>query len=163
MSSSCPAGPPWRWPSLVVISQVKLNVMNAYSGSLAWTNSFTQVTMRYPGRLVFVVFNVSVALLLDGTENVQRAEQHPGLLRELCDGLGGHRCDRHRDQQEPAEDLPDGGDHLENGFRCSHLARRLSGVGRDGIPAALARDARRLMDSVEHARLGDVEARDLVR
>jgi hypothetical protein len=87
MSSSCPAGPPWRWPSLVVISQVKINVMNAYSGSLAWTNSFTRVTMRYPGRLVFVVFNVSVALLLDGTENVQRAEQHPGLLRELCDGL----------------------------------------------------------------------------
>jgi len=26
---------------LVVISQIKINVTNAYSGSLAWTNSFT--------------------------------------------------------------------------------------------------------------------------
>ena len=49
---------------LVVISQIKINVTNAYSGSLAWTNSFTRVTKRYPGRLVFVIFNVSVALLL---------------------------------------------------------------------------------------------------
>ena len=46
---------------LVVISQIKINVTNAYSGSLAWTNSFTRVTKRYPGRLVFVIFNVSVA------------------------------------------------------------------------------------------------------
>ncbi len=49
---------------LVVISQIKINVTNAYSGSLAWTNSFTRVTKHYPGRLVFVIFNVSVALLL---------------------------------------------------------------------------------------------------
>ncbi len=49
---------------LVVLSQIKINVTNAYSGSLAWTNSFTRVTKRYPGRLVFVIFNVSVALLL---------------------------------------------------------------------------------------------------
>ncbi|WP_226347052.1 purine-cytosine permease family protein [Agilicoccus flavus] len=49
---------------LVVLSQVKINVTNAYSGSLAWTNSFTRVTKRYPGRLVFVVVNVSIALVL---------------------------------------------------------------------------------------------------
>ena len=49
---------------LVVISQIKINVTNAYSGSLAWTNSFTRVTKRYPGRLVFVIFNLAVALLL---------------------------------------------------------------------------------------------------
>jgi purine-cytosine permease-like protein len=49
---------------LVVISQVKINVTNAYSGSLAWTNSFTRVTKRYPGRLVFVAFNLAVALVL---------------------------------------------------------------------------------------------------
>src|SRR6478752_2017482 len=49
---------------LVVISQIKINVTNAYSGSLAWTNSFTRVTKHYPGRLVFVIFNVSLALLL---------------------------------------------------------------------------------------------------
>ena len=49
---------------LVVISQIKINVTNAYSGSLAWTNSFTRITKTYPGRMVFVIFNVSVALLL---------------------------------------------------------------------------------------------------
>ncbi|MFM9377454.1 purine-cytosine permease family protein [Gordonia sp. VNK21] len=49
---------------LVVISQIKINVTNAYSGSLAWTNSFTRVTRTYPGRLVFVVLNVGIALAL---------------------------------------------------------------------------------------------------
>jgi purine-cytosine permease-like protein len=49
---------------LVVISQVKINATNAYSGSLAWTNSFTRVTKHYPGRLVFVGFNLVVALTL---------------------------------------------------------------------------------------------------
>lgn len=49
---------------LVVISQIKINVTNAYSGSLAWTNSFTRVTKTYPGRLFFVFFNVAIALVL---------------------------------------------------------------------------------------------------
>ena len=49
---------------LVVISQIKINVTNAYSGSLAWTNSFTRVTKHYPGRLVFLGFNLLVALVL---------------------------------------------------------------------------------------------------
>ncbi|MGR7024896.1 purine-cytosine permease family protein [Geodermatophilus sp. URMC 62] len=49
---------------LVVISQVKINVTNAYSGSLAWTNSVTRVTGRYPGRLVFLGVNLAVALVL---------------------------------------------------------------------------------------------------
>ncbi|MFE3545408.1 purine-cytosine permease family protein [Nocardia sp. NPDC059177] len=49
---------------LVVISQVKINVTNAYSGSLAWTNSYTRVTKTYPGRLVFLVVNLGVALVL---------------------------------------------------------------------------------------------------
>ncbi len=35
-----------------------------YSRSLAWTNSFTRVTKRYPGRLVFVLFNLAIALAL---------------------------------------------------------------------------------------------------
>ncbi|MFF0707111.1 MULTISPECIES: purine-cytosine permease family protein [Gordonia] len=49
---------------LVVISQVKINVTNAYSGSLAWTNAFTRVTKTYPGRLVFLFFNVAIAIVL---------------------------------------------------------------------------------------------------
>ncbi|MEU3091714.1 purine-cytosine permease family protein [Streptomyces massasporeus] len=49
---------------LVVISQIKINVTNAYSGSLAWTNSFTRITRRYPGRMVFVLVNLGFALAL---------------------------------------------------------------------------------------------------
>jgi purine-cytosine permease-like protein len=49
---------------LVVISQIKINVTNAYSGSLAWTNSFTRVTKHYPGRMVFVIVNLVIALTL---------------------------------------------------------------------------------------------------
>ncbi|MBY6538252.1 hypothetical protein HQ325_06175 [Rhodococcus sp. BP-349] len=49
---------------LVVISQIKINVTNAYSGSLAWTNSYTRVTKSYPGRMVFVLFNLAIALIL---------------------------------------------------------------------------------------------------
>lgn len=49
---------------LVVLSQVKINVTNAYSGSLAWTNSFTRVTKHYPGRVVFLGVNLAIALVL---------------------------------------------------------------------------------------------------
>ncbi|MEJ2869215.1 hypothetical protein WCD74_15680 [Actinomycetospora sp. OC33-EN08] len=49
---------------LVVISQIKINVTNAYSGSLAWTNSYTRVTKHYPGRLVFLGVNLVIALIL---------------------------------------------------------------------------------------------------
>ena len=49
---------------LVVLSQVKINVTNAYSGSLAWTNSFTRVTKHYPGRVVFLGVNLAIALIL---------------------------------------------------------------------------------------------------
>jgi purine-cytosine permease-like protein len=50
--------------ALVVISQIKINVTNAYSGSLAWTNSFTRATGHYPGRMVFVLVNLAFALAL---------------------------------------------------------------------------------------------------
>ena len=48
----------------VVISQIKINVTNAYAGSLAWSNFFSRLTHRHPGRVVWLVFNVSIALLL---------------------------------------------------------------------------------------------------
>ncbi|WP_232068970.1 hypothetical protein [Mycobacterium mantenii] len=49
---------------LVVLSQIKINVTNAYSGSLAWTNSFTRITKHYPGRVVFLGVNLVIALIL---------------------------------------------------------------------------------------------------
>lgn len=48
----------------VVISQLKINVANAYAGSLAWSNFFSRVTHTHPGRVVWMVFNVAIALLL---------------------------------------------------------------------------------------------------
>jgi purine-cytosine permease-like protein len=48
----------------VVLSQVKINVTNAYSGSLRWTNFFSTAFKWYPGRIWFVFFNVAIALVL---------------------------------------------------------------------------------------------------
>ncbi len=48
----------------VVISQIKINVTNAYAGSLAWSNFFSRVTYSHPGRVVWLVFNIGIALLL---------------------------------------------------------------------------------------------------
>ena len=48
----------------VVVSQLKINVANAYAGSLAWSNFFSRVTHTHPGRVVWMIFNVAIALLL---------------------------------------------------------------------------------------------------
>ncbi|WP_109995048.1 response regulator [Salinisphaera sp. LB1] len=48
----------------VIVSQVKINVTNAYAGSLAWSNFFARVTRSHPGRVVWLVFNVLIALIL---------------------------------------------------------------------------------------------------
>lgn len=48
----------------VIISQLKINVANAYAGSLAWSNFFSRVTHNHPGRVVWMIFNVAIALLL---------------------------------------------------------------------------------------------------
>ncbi len=48
----------------VVISQIKINLTNAYAGSLAWSNFFSRLTRSHPGRVVWLVFNVAIAILL---------------------------------------------------------------------------------------------------
>jgi len=48
----------------VVVSQMKINVTNAYAGSLAWSNFFARLTHSHPGRVVWLVFNVLIAILL---------------------------------------------------------------------------------------------------
>ncbi|MBK6851019.1 MAG: response regulator [Burkholderiales bacterium] len=48
----------------VVVSQLKINVTNAYAGSLAWSNFFSRVAHSHPGRVVWVLFNTAIALLL---------------------------------------------------------------------------------------------------
>jgi signal transduction histidine kinase/CheY-like chemotaxis protein len=48
----------------VIICQLKINVTNAYAGSIAWSNFFSRLTHSHPGRVVWLVFNVTIALLL---------------------------------------------------------------------------------------------------
>ncbi|MDQ1632715.1 MAG: hypothetical protein QOC80_2687, partial [Frankiaceae bacterium] len=48
----------------VILSQVKINVVNAYSGSLSWSNFFSRVLHWHPGRVVWIFFNVGIALTL---------------------------------------------------------------------------------------------------
>src|ERR1700734_178375 len=43
--------------AFVVISQLKINVTNAYAGSIAWSNFFSRLTHSHPGRVVWLVFN----------------------------------------------------------------------------------------------------------
>jgi signal transduction histidine kinase/CheY-like chemotaxis protein len=50
--------------TFVILSQLKINVTNAYAGSIAWSNFFSRLTHNHPGRVVWLVFNVLVALLL---------------------------------------------------------------------------------------------------
>jgi signal transduction histidine kinase/CheY-like chemotaxis protein len=48
----------------VIVCQLKINVTNAYAGSIAWSNFFSRLTHSHPGRVVWLVFNVIIALLL---------------------------------------------------------------------------------------------------
>ena len=49
---------------MVIVCQMKINVTNAYAGSLAWSNFFSRLTHSHPGRVVWLVFNVVIALIL---------------------------------------------------------------------------------------------------
>ena len=48
----------------VILAQLKINVTNAYAGSIAWSNFFARITHSHPGRVVWLVFNVAIALML---------------------------------------------------------------------------------------------------
>jgi signal transduction histidine kinase/CheY-like chemotaxis protein/purine-cytosine permease-like protein len=59
----------------VALSQIKINVTNAYAGSIAWSNFFSRLTHSHPGRVVWLVFNIAIALLLmelGAYETIQR-------------------------------------------------------------------------------------------
>ncbi|GAA0780356.1 response regulator [Roseibium denhamense] len=48
----------------VIVCQIKINVTNSYAGSIAWSNFFSRLTHSHPGRVVWLVFNVVIALTL---------------------------------------------------------------------------------------------------
>ena len=74
----------WATVLLVVVSQLKINVTNAYAGSLAWSNFFSRLTHSHPGRVVWVVFNAAIALLLMEMDLFQALGNVLGLYANLA-------------------------------------------------------------------------------
>ena len=68
----------------VVLSQLKINVTNAYAGSLAWSNFFSRLTHSHPGRVVWVVFNSLIALMLMEMEVFQALGEVLGLYSNIA-------------------------------------------------------------------------------
>ncbi|MFB2834841.1 ATP-binding protein [Floridanema evergladense] len=68
----------------VIVSQIKINVTNAYAGSLAWSNFFSRLTHSHPGRVVWLIFNVAIALLLMELGVFQTLEAVLGLYSNIA-------------------------------------------------------------------------------
>jgi len=68
----------------VIVSQLKINVTNAYAGSLAWSNFFARVTHSHPGRVVWMVFNTLIALMLMEMEVFQAIGGVLGLYSNIA-------------------------------------------------------------------------------
>jgi len=68
----------------VVVSQLKINVTNAYAGSLAWSNFFSRLTHSHPGRVVWVVFNTLIAFLLMSMSLFEALENVLGLYANIA-------------------------------------------------------------------------------
>ena len=68
----------------VIVSQLKINVTNAYAGSLAWSNFFARLTHSHPGRVVWVVFNTAIALLLMELDVFRALGQVLGLYSNIA-------------------------------------------------------------------------------
>nr|WP_239482182.1 ATP-binding protein [Pseudomonas insulae] len=81
------ASPAWAMGAMVlfvIVSQVKINVTNAYAGSLAWSNFFARVTHSHPGRVVWLVFNVAIALMLMELGVFEAIEEVLGLYANIA-------------------------------------------------------------------------------
>ncbi|VFU09732.1 ATP-binding protein [Methylocella tundrae] len=68
----------------VLLAQIKINVTNAYAGSIAWSNFFSRLTHSHPGRVVWLVFNVVIALLLMELGVYKTLEQTLGLYANVA-------------------------------------------------------------------------------
>lgn len=68
----------------VIVSQLKINVTNAYAGSLAWSNFFARLTHSHPGRVVWMLFNIGIALMLMELNVFQAIGKVLGLYSNLA-------------------------------------------------------------------------------
>jgi signal transduction histidine kinase/CheY-like chemotaxis protein/purine-cytosine permease-like protein len=75
--------------TFVIVSQVKINVTNAYAGSIAWSNFFSRLTHSHPGRVVWLAFNVIIALLLMELGIFKALEHTLGLYSFVAVGWVG--------------------------------------------------------------------------
>src|SRR5690606_17702384 len=66
----------------VILCQLKINVTNSYAGSIAWSNFFSRLTHSHPGRVVWLVLNVSFPFLL----------RESGTSQDGRDACQGHRA-----------------------------------------------------------------------
>ncbi len=69
---------------LIILSQLKINVTNAYAGSLAWSNFFSRLTHSHPGRVVWVIFNIVIALMLMELNLLQVMDSVLGLFSNIA-------------------------------------------------------------------------------
>ena len=81
--------PDYRWAVaatalFVLLSQLKINVTNAYAGSLVWRNFFSRLTPNHPGRVVWVVFNTVIALVLMELSVIQALSHVLGLFANIA-------------------------------------------------------------------------------
>jgi signal transduction histidine kinase/CheY-like chemotaxis protein len=67
----------------LIVSQLKINVTNAYAGSLAWSNFFSRLTHSHPGRVVWLFFNVTLAWLLMELGIYETLERTLGLYSNI--------------------------------------------------------------------------------
>ena len=63
---------------------MKINVTNAYAGSLAWSNFFARLTHSHPGRVVWVMFNTLIALMLMELDVFQALGRVLGLYSNIA-------------------------------------------------------------------------------
>jgi signal transduction histidine kinase/CheY-like chemotaxis protein len=68
----------------VVISQFKINMTNAYAGSLAWSNFFARLTHSHPGRVVWLFFNAFIAIMLMELDVFKALEEVLGLYSNIA-------------------------------------------------------------------------------
>ncbi|MGC2164654.1 MAG: ATP-binding protein [Gallionella sp.] len=68
----------------VCVSQIKINMTNAYAGSLAWSNFFARLTHSHPGRVVWMLFNAVIAVMLMELNVFQALEQVLGLYSNIA-------------------------------------------------------------------------------
>ncbi len=70
--------------AFVFVSQLKINVTNAYAGSLAWSNFFSRLTHAHPGRVVWMLFNTGIALVLMEMNVFQALSHVLGLYANIA-------------------------------------------------------------------------------